>query len=341
MYHSSGLLAGIVLPQGTNLNYYTSKAFTSPTTLVSNIGTAADLADISSNGQDMLGESVAFYVVTNSPTSKLYRITTAPSATTIYTFQGQEWASSPRNDATNIYFSDGDSTNFRIIKAPIATGAASQIYTRSAAGGTFALVGSNGTLFAFVENTTGGDGSVQTVMDGGGTVTASTIATYTSLNASAFLAETTAGTISSSQILVNLQAGLLGAKSSNHIDFSGNSRSSTANSEFELTSTLFSTSVIQVRGITDTTPVEDGGGTLNVYDVSSTTATPLTLSGGSTYTIPALNLAVAGGIGGSSSNVIGYGIVSGGGSTNTGLAYSTGNHLVVPITYASSSVTPF
>lgn len=341
MYHSpSGALAGLVLPQGTSLNFYASKTFTGPTALVQNINSASELVDTSSNGQDMLGESVEFYVVTNNAGSQLYRITTTPTATSIYTFQGTDWVSSPRNDATNVYFADTDATSYRILHAPIASGNAALNYTADNTAGTYSLLGSNGTLFAYLLNATGGTATVNTIQAGTAS-SPTTIATYNNLSGSAFLAESTYGTISSARILVNLTVTPLGTKSSDNINFSGSSLGVTPNSEFEVASTLFGTNVFQVRGITDTTPVLDGGGTLNVYGVSTATATALTLSGGASYTIPTANIAVAGGIGGSPTDIIGFGIVSSGGSTSTGLAIDSASHLIVPITYASSTVQPF
>jgi hypothetical protein len=65
------------------------------------------------------------------------------------------------------------------------------------------------------------------------------------------------------------------------------------------------------------------------------------LNGGTTYTIPTSSFAVAGAIGGTPTSLVGYGVVSASGSNSTGLAIGTANHLVVPITYANSSVAPF
>jgi hypothetical protein len=344
MYHSTGALAGMILLEGTNLHFYATKAFTSPTTLVPNVTDSVDLVDTTTLGQDLIGDSVAFYSVTNATNTQLYRITTAGTATSVYTAVGLGLDAGDRVDAANIFFTDSDSMHDRILRAPINSGSAVLLYTADATLGNYSLIGSNGSVLAFEEDSNAGNGTVQTISATAATTTPTTIATFTGLQiTSAFLAEATPGTLSSAQVVVNATNVATGAKSSEVLTPSGTVKQALlANSEFEYFSIGLSDILFQVRGITDTGPGSgDGGGSVNTYNVSSSVVTPLTLSGGGAYTIPTANLAIIGAIASTAAEVIGVGVLNSTSGSTTGLAADSTGHLIVPITFTNTAITPF
>jgi hypothetical protein len=67
----------------------------------------------------------------------------------------------------------------------------------------------------------------------------------------------------------------------------------------------------------------------------------LTLSGGGAYTIPTANFAIVGGIASNTSEVIGVGVLDSTSGSNTGLAADSTGHLIVPITFTNTAISPF
>jgi hypothetical protein len=162
MYLTSGVLYGLVGldPSTGNLNLYpaTSGApeFTTPTTLISGIASESNHT-VTFNRSGQLANTVVFFALTftgnPAPASKLVRVDTTGTATTVYTASGTletDVSIAPPYDNTNFYFMDvvtgSGSTTYNFLKAPLASGNASLLYTVTAASGTtYSPVDSDGT----------------------------------------------------------------------------------------------------------------------------------------------------------------------------------------------------
>jgi hypothetical protein len=156
------------------------------------------------------------------------------------------------------------------------------------------------------------------------------------------MAETTPGTLSTAQLLVNINNAAQG-RSTEVITPTGTViQAILANSDFLTISPVSTNVVLQVRGISATANSADGGGSINTYVVGAGTVTPLTLSGGGAYSVPAASQAIAIALGSSATDVIEAGAtLSLGGGTEIGIATDSAGHLIVPITFTNTSVTPF
>jgi hypothetical protein len=353
MYHQNGALAGIALQQGTSLNFYPNKTFSTSSPLIQNITVSSfDLIDVTSNGQDNIGDSVSFYTVTDSTSTQLYRVTVgttgnAATATSVYTSvasQPDSLDTADEPDSQFIYATDADSTAFRIQKVPINSGVAVHKYDADATVGNYVLIGSNDTALALYETPNTGPVTLQTVPVTGGQVFATTPIGTLAAGASitdSFLVEATPGTLSTAQILLNLTDLTSQSKSSEVIAMTGGAaiQPSLLNSTFFSFSQVFGNVVHQVRGITDTgLTALLGGGSINEYVVGTGAITPLTLPGGGAYAIPASSQAFVVSIASNASDVVGVGSVFG--ATPSGLATDNAVHLIVPITLTNTQITP-
>jgi hypothetical protein len=349
LYHSTGALSGLLLQVGSNLDFFASSAFTSPTAIIQNLtnDSAADLINTTTAGQDLVGDSVVFYVAQDMTTSlqQLYRISATGTATSVYTSPaGGDLEANDTGDALSVFFSNHTGTNFTILRAPIAGGSAVALITEDTSVDNYGLIGSNGTVFAYYENpTSGGAGGTIKTISATAASPATVIGSVAGLTISAFSAEATPGTLSSTQILVNAQnSPFTGTRASEAFTFSGGiTQALLANSSFQPFSQDLTGSVYQVRGITDTgSSAVDGGGSVNVYKVSNATVVPLTLSGGGAYAVPATGSIAVGAIGTSASDTIGVGAIFVGGPI-AGIATDNASHLIVPISFANTTIDPF
>jgi hypothetical protein len=356
LYGPTGALTGLELldPVSSKLYLYASDAFTSPTTLLTGVTSASTMyqGDSVSGGFALTG-SVLFLNVTTGAGNYLYRLPySSTTATLEYTATGSLSASAV-GDGTNIYFLDTTSaatSTSSFWAEPIAGGTASKLYNVSYGTGiSYDLLGSNGSVLVFFSSTISGSGSSSTLL----TVPVSGLSSSATMIAgpftggiyadSSFLQPTTVGDPATDLVFVNVTnvtsggSGTTFSYSSELLMPSGTVKQALLSNSvfmFDAASPL-SGSVLQATGITDTAGGY-GGSTIGEVNLATLVSTPMTLSGGTAYKVPADFVIGAAGL----SATIGAGILDPQSSAvaSLGAAYDLSKHLIVPISVTDTSV---
>jgi hypothetical protein len=359
LYQTSGALGGLVLLDATgDLDFYTSGAFTSPTVLTSGVTSALDLVDDSSvNSTGYLGASTAFLSVTTSSGSSVWRVPSSGEASSIFSASGILGVTGVA-DTQNVYFTDtvALSGSERIYQEAISGGTPMELYSAPVAPGSiYFLVGSNGTSLVLTSTTVSITGTVPTIgststslltLPVGNAATPTVIAGPFSGQVSAAMCPATFGNVASDDLLLNVTETATTGSTTTYSYSSevlapsgGVTQATLADSAFlglPACTGNFGT-VLQARGITDTNGGY-GGGTVNAFDLSTSSVTALsTTSGSGSYTISAGDVAE----GSFLSEDIGSGMVgpySQPSGTSSGLAFDIAKTLIVPVTVPDSNV---
>ena len=158
LYSPSGLLAGLLLEDGSD-QLYTDDTFATSSTIITGggvqISTMFSADDLAFDGSVFTGTVLFLAANTGSGTQNLYRLPyNATTATLEYTGVGT-LSSLAVADGTNLYFTD-DSTTQSILQEPLAGGATVTLlsnFATSSGTSSYELIGSNGSLLV-VENST-------------------------------------------------------------------------------------------------------------------------------------------------------------------------------------------
>jgi hypothetical protein len=354
LYTSGGALGGLVLLNSitSSLDFYDDNTFTNPTVLATGVTSWSDLADDSAvDNTGDVGATIAFLSLTTSNGTSLWRVTASGVAANVYTATGTLEGVADQN---NIYFTDttlGSSQG--IYQEALSGGTPTQLYSASVSGLTipphYTLIGSNGTDLVLVRN--------DFVMSGGmsmavanlpvGTATSPTvIAGPFSGVVTAALCPATFGNVTSDDLLVNVAPGPLSGSTTSTAYSTEILTPAGAVKQAPLANSTFGAllscdngfgSVLQIRGITDTSGGY-GGGAVNALDLGTLAATQLgTTSGSGSYTVPSGDQLSAIFL----SNTIGLGgafPVSGSGSSGIAVDLSKSELVAVSVPYSNVSV---
>jgi hypothetical protein len=353
LYQASGQLGGIVLWDASSGNYlfYSDATFTSSTTLLSDVGLGVPCVDVSaiSNGNIDGGSRLLLSVTTTSGTTA-YQIT-ASGGTPQPFFAGT--AGSCATDANNLYFigtPSGSSTS-AIYQEPLAaTPPAQMLLTLPALTDTegSSIIGSNDSELLYQnysESASGITSSVFGIPEGKSSTSATAIGgPYSGTLETTFLASPTGNTANDLLFLTAMdETGSAVSYSSQVLTAGGTLAetfpSNTVLGSFGPLSPQLDGNLLEIDGITDTDGGY-GGGTVNSLSLEFLEPTPLTLSGGGAYTVPAGYVLSLSGFYGTG---IGTGFLF---STATstapyiGAAVDASQHVILPINLANSSVFP-
>jgi hypothetical protein len=359
LYRSDGTLGGVVLldSRSGNLNFYANDAFSNPTVLMSGVTNWRNIVDDSSVRTASAGASTTFLEVGTISGTSLWRVTAAGTAEQVvpesgfHSFEGVA-------DTHNVYLADTafPSGNQKIYQEAISGGIPLELYSAIVNGPPqYSLVGSSGTLLVLtstVSDTSVAAGQLVSVL----TLPVDTPASSTSIFGPFFyyqgmpwsptssMCPSTFGEAASDEILLTtatVAPGSGGSTSPGIYTYSSEvltpggvvRQAVLDNSTFLINGLPGTCGVLQVRGITDTNGY--GGGTLNAFNLSSFSATPLTTATGSTsYVVPAgasLHVSFL-------SDVVGSGVVGPPGAVSSGLAFDLSKSLIVTVSVPNSSV---
>jgi hypothetical protein len=350
LYQTSGQLGGIVLWDASTGNYlfYSDATFTTSTTLLSNVGLGVPCVNVSaiSNGNFDGGSRLLLNVTTASGTAA-YQIT-ASGGTPQQFFAGD--AASCVTDSSNLYFigtPTGSSTS-AIYQEPLAaTPPAQALLTLPAMSETAgsSLIGSNDSELLYQnysETVSGITSSVFSVPEGKSSTSATAIGGSISGSLeTAFLASPTGNVANDLLFLTATDETVSGVSYSSEVLTTTGTLAATlpktALGTFGPLSPQLDGNLLAIDGITDTNGGY-GGGSVNALSLESLEPTPLTLSGGSPYTMPAGYIISVGGFYGTG---IGTGFLVSVASPTApaiGAAIDVSQHVILPISLTNSSV---
>jgi len=345
LYAPSGALGGLVLldPVSSNLYFYASDSFTSPTTLLSGVSGVDSIYDEGLLNAKFSGSEFVS-VGKTAGGEALYQISYTGTATKWYTAVGSLVGGV--TDGTNIYFADDASLSSQLIfSEPVAGATPTKILTSSVS---YDLVGSNGSLLVLSSSTVSGSSissSLSTVpVTGASSVTA--LAGPFTGSIDAFLASTATATPANDLVFVTVTditgSGPTISYGTEVLTPGGTVKQSlVANSTFGGLINPFGGDVFQIKGITDTDGGY-GGGTVFDVNVGTLATAAFTTTGGVDYKVPAGNetLFIA-----ESAN-IGVGIITNapsasGSATTNGAAYNSSSNVLYPVTTPGANISPF
>ncbi|MFI5284502.1 MAG: hypothetical protein ACHQ0J_15465 [Candidatus Dormibacterales bacterium] len=354
LYSASGALTGIVSldPASSNVYFYTSKAFTSPTTLVGGIMFTDTLDDIETlKSENVFTSSLLWLGVTTAAgVESLYTITNNGVATKWYTAQGSldSGANGGVDDSSQVYFTDtytsGASQQAHILAFPRSGGASMTLYTTASAAPLPTLVGSNDSVLVYytTSNVAPVSATLWTLPDNAPNNPTQLGATLTgSISNARMYAPVGAGPSSDSLfVTVRANAGAVVSYSTEVLTPNGGTlQALLAGSVFLDKATALSGTELQIKGITDTDG-GDGGGTIYNVNIGTLAAQALHTTGGAAFQVPAGN-EMSFAIGESTTiGVAAYSSFVSGGSSTTGLAYDLSQSLIVPVTVTNANTNP-
>jgi hypothetical protein len=346
--YTAGVLSGIVvLDQSTSkLNFYSSTAFTAPSTLVTGALEANLMYDYADSSRSVAGTSYAFFDVTVGSTDYLYRVTAAGVATNLFTGAGSLNQDTVA-DNTNLYFLDfvSSSSTLTVYQEPLVGGAPMSLYVATLPGASATnLIGSNGSRLIFDQVVTGSSSALTSTLYslpvGASSTAATTIGAPLSGGVVAFVAGSNPSDPATNKLFVNVNVNdnsttpATVARSTLVYDFSGTLlQPQLANSVFQNGSSLFANGVVQFKGITDTSATYGGSSPYSV-NVADLTSTVFKTSAGSPYVVPSLTSAYLVPL----STSVGEIGIFGASATSSGAAYDLSQFLVVPVTLANTNV---
>jgi hypothetical protein len=341
-----GPLGGMVMLDSAtgDLLFYSSDAFTAPKTLVTGV---VSVADSGANLQiDTAGVDADFYGVTTTAGKQyLYRVSSTGAAVKEYSASGVLQFGAA--DQSHLYFIDNVASSSgkgtaAFLQEPFAGGAVTRLLSLPyAAGVGLNLVGSTGSLLVFASNDLTTDAAtLSTLPVGVESTSAHQIGSFTGdLTASMHSPNGSLGS-SEAVIFVNLESasskGIISYSSESLLPVGTVKQALLADSQFLTQGSATSGSVLQVRGITDTTG-SYGGAKLYGVNISTGDATIYTTTGGEDFVVPATYaLAVD-----SLSLIVGAGVMisSKAGDDRDGLIFNADTHVIVPVEIADTNVT--
>lgn len=370
LYKSGGALGGMVLLDSKgNLDFYSDDTFTNPMVLTSGVTQWFNIVDDSTvNNTGGTGASTAFLSVTTSSGTSLLRVPSSGAASNVYTASGGPLLRGVA-DTNNVYFMDTSvPTPFmngtrKIYQEAIAGGTPVEIYSATVTGlqppPIDMLLASNGTtllLSSIAGITNTATTSILSLPIGSGG-TLSTLAGPFSGKVSVSVCPATFGDLTTDEVLLSVldttsSSATTSGYSSEVLTPSGQVKQTLANSAFLTFGAPFpcgpeSGTVLQVRGITDTNGSGYGGATVNSFNLSSLTVTPLTTTSGSgNYVVPNGDQLFTSFL----SDTVGFGVIvptpsppaPGGkppsGGTSSGVAFDVAKSLIEPVNVPSSYV---
>jgi hypothetical protein len=353
---TTGALGGILYWDSVtdDENLYSNATFTSAKTLLSGVqGTPVACVDVIGviNGAKTYLDGSNLDTVNTGSGYAAYEFTASGTATKFYS----GIASDCLTDASNLYFIGAPSSTAAsaIFQEPLALEPTpktlfSGLPTADTSG--YGLIGSNGSALFFEEYSISGTGAVTStvlsVPEGVTSSTATTLGSYPGPLFTYFLASPGAGAAAADIIFLTERD----QATSTTISFSSQVLSAsgaavqpastdTVWQSFGAFSTELAGDIWQVKGITDTKGTY-GGGTINLVTVSSSlTPTPLTMTNGDAYTVPAGYYASLDGFYGTT---IATGAFSPASATaaSIGAAVDVSKHVIVPLSLANTNVLP-
>jgi len=356
LYQTDGALGGVVMLDSAtgDLDFYAGDSFRTPTVLTTSVTSWFDMVDDATvNGTGSVGASTAFLQVTTSSGTSVWRVTSSGAASNVYTASGNLSVTGVA-DNNNVYFTDtlASSGIQRIYQEAMGGGTPLELYSTSGIGiglppPLYFLVGSNGTSLVLTSNAVSATGVpstlVQTIPVGTPSAPRPVAGPFSGVVFAA-MCPSTFGDVTSDDLLLNVSQGPISGStstsySSEVLTPSGAvKQAALANSVFPDLPACGSNfgSVLQVQGIADTNGY--GGGTVNAFNLSSFSATPLsTTSGSGSYTVPAGNQL----LGIFLSDTVGLGGVgptSPSSGVHTGIAFDVSKSLIVPVSVPNSDV---
>lgn len=361
LYSTTGALTGLVYVSNTGTMYkYTDDTFSSSTTLLSGITASNSIG----TGQGVKntgafdGTTLFYSVTTAGPVTHVFRVPYTGASGNVYTVLG---AIDPAgtSDATNVYFLDVTSTQTNLVLEPIAGGATTTLTTFTTATlGTASLDGSDGTYVVFHQTNITGSGTSSTLeqvnatQPGGQTPVkyANSVSAPNPVNGTVTVQvlAPTVGDFAGALVYItatNITSGPTVAYATQVRTASGNlvtNGALTTGAVFLGRGTFFSKSILQLTGITDTSTLTYGGGTLYNVDMTSptlaaTAIVPQPSGGPTTYVVPAGDLFTS--IGVSNSYAEGFLAQPSGPTFPDGLALDVAGDLIRQFSLPSTSIT--
>jgi hypothetical protein len=327
LYQPGGALGGLVMLNSTTstLQFYTSDAFTSPSTLVSGV-TAVSAGTLNQTG---ISNATNFFGLTISGVQHLYGISSSGVATGLYTANGTLLFGV--NDEANLYFIDkvSNPATESFLQVALGGGTPTVLYDATyATGQTDALVGSNGTTLVYESNLPSTTQTLSTLPVGTHSNTAGALASFTGNAVSATMlspSNTVGGADSVVFANVTTTSGQTISFSSEALKPNGTVIVPlTANSQFLQPVAPGTNEIFQARSG-------------EIYPVNMTTGVAgaaYTTTGGGAFTVPA-NSELIDMLGITPSIGIGGYISSGGGPT-AGLVFNSTTSVIVPVTVPNS-----
>lgn len=347
LYRQDGSLGGLVLLDSATgaLQFYSDNTFTNPVTTATGGTSWSDLIDDSSvDNTAGMGAQTAFLAVTTSSGTALWRVTASGVASKVYTASGSLGLFSAA-DNSNVYFTDWVEQRGAqsIYQESIGGGAPIALYSTTAGSlppaPPYTVVGSTGVVLVLA---TEGPSSSIVTLPVGKPATPTRIAGPFSGAAVPTLCPATSGDVSSDVLLVNViattsaGATTTATSSTEILTPAGVVEQPVLNdSAFVAAPGCGFGSVLQVRGITDTTGGY-GGGTVSALNLGSFVATQLaTTSGNGSYPVPAGDFLGATFL----TNTVGLGaVIPVAGGASGGVAVDLAKNLLVPVSVAGSNV---
>lgn len=336
-----GPLGGMVMLNGTNLQFYTSDAFTSPKTLVTGVSAVEDSFTSTAVDAD-------FYGVTKTGGKQyLYRVNTSGVAVDEYAASGvlQFGAS----DKSNVYFIDdvasiggaygGGGGTDTFVEEPVTGGVVTKMFSLPYTEVGASLIGSNGSLLVYASsNLLTQSATLNTLPVGVHSASAHKIGSFTGF-LSAHMYSPTGGVGSSNAVIfANItQEGAKGLTySSESLLPAGTVKLALkAGSQFLTQVGVSAGYIFQVQGITDTAGGY-GGAKLYGLNISTGVLTPYTTTGGSDIIVPATYIVGVSPL----SLVVGAGLMASAkaGDDRVGLIYNSSTHVILPVKIANTNV---
>ena len=354
LYKTDGSLGGVVMLDSAtgDLDFYAGDSFRTPTVLTTGVTSWFDMVDDTTvNGTGSVGASTAFLQVTTTSGTSVWRVTSSGSASNVYTASGNLSVTGVA-DNNNVYFTDtiASSGMQRIYQEAIGGGTPLELYSTAGIGlppPLYFLVGSNGTSLVLTSNAVSATGvlstSVLTIPVGTPSAPTPIAGPFSGVVVAA-MCPSTFGDVASDDLLLNVSQGPISGSTSTSYSSEVLTPSGVVK-QAALANSIFPGlpacggnfgSVLQVQGITDTNGY--GGGTVNAFNLSSFSATPLgTTSGSGSYTVPAGNQL----LGIFLSDTVGMGGVGPtlpSSSVRTGIAFDVSTSLIVPVSVPNSDV---
>jgi hypothetical protein len=354
LFNGSGAMTGMVLVDNLgNLNFYPASGFpnfTGAVTIASGLtGHSHFSRGVNRSGQIPSTGSVLFYQAKDATTDKVYFISSAGTATVVYTVlgavnsltAGSDQMGFSVSDNNNCYFTDvvngGATATYSYIEAPFSGASATKLYTTPASSSaiTYGLVDSDGTRLIIDKVDATASPATTTVSTlsvsaAGQPTTLFTSDPATMTGIQSFL------NFSSDHLFINEHLSSIGSAS---VVYSPSSTTPalgpTANSRYLPFQFLVGVNKVLRLGNVPTDGT-DGGASLFDVDPSALTEIQVT-QGGINYVVPTKSAIAAGAV---STNVgIGQALSVNSAPGLTGLANDVSTHKIITITQANTDVT--
>ncbi len=346
IYTSSGKLGGIVAADNAGNLIFANSSFTSPVTLLPNVGYYQILNPVDPLTSTGSG-AVMIAVATGNNNTTVYRIDSVGNIVMEYTIASitisNLWPNVPLSlssttDMNNAYFIvlNASTNTMSLYQAPLGAGTPTNLVSFSYSSSlVYFVVGSNGSALVYgVLDPQANTISYYSVPSGVQSANATLIVSVPSVNsvsgAASFGFNAPAAGITSAQLFLNEISTTTSTTAQSTMILKPDGtvvQALMANSSFRGLATRFSGTVLQLQGITDTDGY-DGGGSLYDFNIVSGVTVPYSVVGTGMLTAPANGKSTiyAGGI----SNNLGTGQIVGN-SSDMGFVYDVTTHTVIPV----------